>query len=156
MNERMNVNTKCTNEFSSNVDDVELIVTINGGDQATIDSNISRSYVDRAFCKKHNLHVSPVHTGRSSSNEATGENRASVGGSTNVVLTFEDEKFVHNFQIIDGLFTNIVIGLDFMSSFNCVTDVSQKIFFIEGTRLAIPLTESLFNQHKFGVCCWIG
>jgi len=96
---------KCTNELSSNMGGVELIVTINGGDQATIDSNSSLSYVDLAFCKKHNLHVLPVHTGRSSSNEVTGE----TGESAIVVVTFANEKCVRGLhQVVHAMTTSYI------------------------------------------------
>jgi len=54
-------------------------------------------------------------------------------------LTFAKEKCVHNFQIIDGLFTNIVIGFDFMIRYNCVTNLSQKIFFLGIAQITVPL-----------------
>jgi len=64
-----------------------------------------------------------------------------------LTLTFSEERFVHNFQIIDGLFTDIVIGFDFMSKYNCVTDLSQEIFFMGGAQLAIPL---LIKDNSLG------
>jgi len=135
----MNVNIACLNEIKNCGDFVNIIINESFDDQARIDSNSSRSYVDFAFCKKHNLQVLPLHTGGSSSCVGAGETRASVCGSTNLVLTFAEEKFVHNFQIIDGLFTNIVIGFDFMSRYNCFINLSQKIFFL-GIALGIAQT----------------
>jgi len=67
------------------------------------------------------------------------ETKISAIGSTNLLLTFAEERFFHNFQIIDGLLANILIGVDFMSRYNCVTNVSQRIFSLGNAQITVPL-----------------
>jgi len=81
------------NEIENCGDFVNVIINESFDDQARIDSNSSRSYVDFAFCKKHNLHMLPLHTGGSSSYVGSGETRASICGSTKLVLTFAEKQF---------------------------------------------------------------
>jgi len=70
------------NEINNYGDYVNITINESFDDQARIDSNSSRSYVDFAFCKKHNLQVVPLHTGGSSSYVGSGETRASICRST--------------------------------------------------------------------------
>jgi len=137
----MNVSIECVNEINNNVGDnvVNVIINESFGDRAVVDTSNFLSYVDYDFCKKHNLHVIPPQSGGSRSYVAAGEPKLTAIGSTDLILTFAEEKFVHNFQIIDGLFTNILIGVDFMSRYNCVANFSQGIFPLGNALIGVPL-----------------
>jgi len=72
--------------------------------------------------------VIPLQPKESRSYVVAGETRITAIGSTNSILTFAEEKFPHNFQIINNLSTNILIGVNFIRKYNCVPYVSQKVF----------------------------
>jgi len=91
------------------------------------------------FVKNITCMYYPVLSGGSRSYIGADDTRISAIGSANLLLTFAEERFVHNFQIIDGLLANILIGVDFMSRYNCVTNLSQKIFSLGNAQIAVPL-----------------
>jgi len=100
VNESMNGNVdEGVNLITDNVNNnvVNVIVNELFGDQAIVDSGSFPSFVDKNFCKKHNLHVIPLQSGKSKTYVAAGETRITAIGSTNLVLTFAGERFPHNF-----------------------------------------------------------
>jgi len=100
VNESMNGNVdEGVNVITDNVNNniVNIIVNDLFGDQAIVDTGSFLSFVDKNFCKKHNLHVIPIQSGESRSYVAAGETRITAIGLTNLVLTFAGEKFPHNF-----------------------------------------------------------
>jgi len=131
----------CVNEITANMNNnvVNIVIDDLFVDQAVVDTGSYLSLVDKNFCKKHNLHVLPLTSGESRSYVAAGETRITAIGSTNLVLTFAGERFLHNFQIIDRLLTNILIGVDFISRYNCVAYLSQGVFFLGDARITVPL-----------------
>jgi len=134
MNESVNV---ITDDVNNNV--VNVIVNNSFGDQAIVDTGSYLSFVDNNFCKKHNLRVTPLQPGESKSYIAAGETRITAIGSTNLELTFAGEKFVHNFQIIKNLSTNILIGVNFIRKYKCVAYLAQGVFTLEDARVTVPL-----------------
>jgi len=142
VNESMNGNVdEGVNVITDNVNNNVVNVIVNDlfGDKAIVDTGSFLSFVDKKFCKKHNLHVIPLQFGESRSYLAAGESRITAIGSTNFVLTFAVERFPHNFQIIDRLSTNILIGVNFIRKYNCVPYVSQGVFSLGEARITVPL-----------------
>jgi len=76
--------------------------------------------MDHNFIKLHNLCVSPLQPGASRIYIAAGESKIMAIGTTNIVLTFAGEQFPFFFQVIDRLSTNILIGMNFITRYNCV------------------------------------
>jgi len=111
-----NMNNDGVNVITDNTNNNVVNVIVNDllADQAIVDTGSFLSFVDNNFCKKHNLLVIPLQSGESRSYVAAGETRITAIGSTNMVLTFAGENFPHNFQIIERLLTNILIGVNFI------------------------------------------
>jgi len=132
---------ECVNEITDNVNNNVVNSVVNNLfiDQAVVDTGSYLSLINNNFCKKHNLHVIPVQLGESRYYVAAGETRITAIGSTNLVSTFAGEKFLHNFQIIDWLLTNIVISIDFIFRYNCVAYLSQGVFSLGDARITVPL-----------------
>jgi len=99
----MNVNIEGVNAITNNVGDgeVDVIIKESFDDRARIDSNSSLSYIDYDFCRRHNLLVLPLLSGGSRSYVDADDTRISAIGSANLLFTFAEERFVHNFQNFD-------------------------------------------------------
>jgi len=136
-----NMNNNGVNVISDNMNNNVVNVIVNDlfADQAIVDTS-SFFHLCNNFCKKNNLHVIPLQSGESRSYVAAGETRITAIGSTNMVLTFAGERFPHNFQIIERLSTNILIGVNFIRKYNCVPSLRVSgIFFPGDARITVPL-----------------
>jgi len=100
VNERMNGNI---DESVNNVNYSFVNVVVDGlfDDLAMVNTSCGESLVDYNFCRKHKLCVIPSQSGELKSYVGVGESTAI--GSTNIELTFVEEKFLHSFQLIDYL-----------------------------------------------------
>jgi len=142
VNESINGNVdECVNVITNNVNNnvVNIIVNDLFADQAMVDTGCLESLVDNNFCKNHNLHVIACEFGESISYVAAGDTVITAIASAYIVLTFAGERFSHNFQVIDHLAVNIIIGLDFLCKYNGVAYLSQRVFSLRDARIMVPL-----------------
>jgi len=140
VNEKMNGNIdESVNVMTDNVNNgfVNVVVDELFDDQAMVDTGCSGSLVDNNFCKKHNLHVIPLQFCGSISYGAAGDTVITVIGSTYIVLTFAGEKFSHNFQVIDNMAVNIIIGVDFLCKYKAY--LSLEVFSLGDAQITVPL-----------------
>jgi len=124
-----------TDDMNNNV--VNVIVNNLFDDQAVVDTGSCLSFVDNNFGKIHNLRVIPLQSGELKSYVGVGESTITAIGSTNIELTFAGEKFPHNFQVLDHLVTNILIGVDFICRYKCVAYLSQGVFSLWDARITV-------------------
>jgi len=56
-------------------------------------------------------------------------------------LVFANEDFIVKFQVIDKLSINILLGMEFIRSNNCVPFANDGIFSLKNGRVCVPMQE---------------
>jgi len=107
--------------------------------QAIIDTGSYLSFLDNSFVKTHKLCVTLLKSGMSRSYIEVGNTRITAIGTTDIVLTFAGEKFPFCFQFINNLFTNILIGMNFITMYDCVPYANKALFTLGGDRITVPM-----------------
>jgi len=70
---------------------------------------------------------------------AAGETKNKAIGTTNLTLNLGEEDFEFQFQIVDGLSTNILIGMDFIKTYHCVIYANDGLFTLRNGRVEVPM-----------------
>jgi len=68
-----------------------------------------------------------------------GETKIRAIGTTNINLTFAGEDFSFEFQAVDRLSTNVLLGMNFIRHFHCVVFANDEIFSFGNAHVRVPM-----------------
>jgi len=77
------------------------------------------------------LHALPVSFRRPGAAQiflAAGETQIRAMGTAIITLTFTGEDFPFEFQVVDRLSTNILLGMSFILKYHCVPYANEAVF----------------------------
>jgi len=118
---------------------VNVIINDSFTEQAIVDTGSYLSFLEHNFVKLHKLCITPLQPGASKTFIDAGNTRITAIGTTNIVLTFAREQFPFCFQIIDQLSTNILIGINFITRYDCVPYAAKGLFTLGDSRIDVPM-----------------
>jgi len=134
MNGSVNV---ITNNVNNNV--VNAIINDSFTEHCIIDTGSYLSFLDHNFVKMHKLCITPFQPCALRTYIAAVETRITAIGTTIIVLPFSGEQFPFSFKVIDRLSTNILIGMNIITMYNCVLYANKNLFTLGGARIVVPM-----------------
>jgi len=100
---------------------------------------------------------------------AAGETKIKAIGTTDITITFAGEEFPFEFQVVERLSTNVLIGMNFILKYYRVPCANDQLFTLGNARIKVPMvvkgsclglakfreqvTSEPHTQHLVGVRC---
>jgi len=89
---------------------------------------IDLSFVEKSFVQEYRLQLDPLKPGEFRVFIAAGESKIKAIGTVKLTLTFFGEEFPFEFQVVDRLSTNILLGINFILHYPCVRNMRTVKF----------------------------
>jgi len=131
--DRVNV---VTNKNNNNVVNATIYDTFT--EQCIVNTGAYLSFLDNDFVKLYRLPVTPMRPGPASVFIAAGKTKIRAVGTTTITSTFAGEDFVFEFEVVDRLSTNVLIGMNFILEYHCVPYANDEVFSLLNGRVRVP------------------
>jgi len=107
--------------------------------QCVIDNGAYLSFLDNEFVNLHASPVTPMRPGAARIFIAAEETKLRAIGTTPITLNFAGKDFPFEFQVVDRLSTNILLGMNFILKYHCVPYGNDAVFALGSDCVRVPM-----------------